>query len=144
MGTHTTYAARDVVASVDGLQVRGWGNGDNAISLSDSAEGARLVGMDGSSIFSMPNDLSGVITLRLLTTSRAHELLSRKWARQKEGGGFRAFPVSCKDRSTGEGFTAAEAVVMSAPDFTRGQNATIVEWQLSAGEIRRELPRIVA
>ena len=143
MAQHSTYNAADVVFLLDSLQVDGWAPGDNAIVAARADRGSGLVGMGGSSIFSASNNKSGTITLRLLPTSRANRRLEQKLARQEAGGRYTPFPVSCRDIGNGGGFTAEKCSIQSAPDFSRGDNATPVEWVLWSGALQFLIPNEV-
>ena len=139
--THDTYNAADVMLLMDGVIVEGLADGDNAVDYAEGREaGSGLVGMSGSSIFSVSNDRSAQITLRLLHTSRAHRRLEEKLARQKAGGRYRPFPISCRDVGSGEGFAAEQCYIMTAPNITKGATAQPREWVLWTGEARRLIP----
>lgn len=142
MAKVSAYSFKNVVASIDRRDVKGLWDGDDSITVAMAADqGARTVGADGSSIFSISADQSANITIRLQHTSPTHRFLMQKWNAQKtRGAAANGFPFAVKDTVSGEGGTATDCRIMTAPADSKGKAATVREWVLSAGEWKPEIP----
>jgi hypothetical protein len=129
-----------VAATLDGLAIRGFWDGDDAVTVEQGADvGTGLVGADGSSIFSQSADQSARITVRLQHTSPTHRQLTQKWLQQREGV-LRGFPFDVMDKTSGVGGTADQCFIMQAPGDSKGKNATVRAWVLWTGEWRPGVP----
>lgn len=134
MAKVSAYSMINVSATLDGLAVRGFWDGDDAVTVERGADiGTGLVGADGSSIFSQSADKSARITLRLQHTSATHRQLLQKEKLQRAGQ-MRSFPFSFIDRDSGEGGTADQCFIMQAPADSKGKNATVRAWVIWTGQ----------
>ncbi|QQM29294.1 DUF3277 family protein [Martelella lutilitoris] len=142
MALSSAYGMVNVSSTIDGQQVTGLWDGDDAISIAPMTDkGTMLVGADGSSIFSVSANGGATITIRLQHKSPTHRLLTQKLARQKAlGGAFSGFPATVFDTSSGEGGSADRCFIQSAPTKNNGTNATVREWVLVTGEIVDAVP----
>ncbi len=137
MADITTYSPKNVQVSLDGRDVKGLWEGDDAVSVERSSDRASaMVGADGKSVVSTSADESATITLRLQHTSAAHQRLMNL-QRAMADGRTRKFPVSIRDTESGEGGSAAECVIMGTPTMNTGSaTAGVREWRLHAGRWR--------
>lgn len=134
MAKTASYSALNVSASIDGVQIIGLFDGDNAIQVERNADvGTGLVGIQGDAIFSQSADNSAMVTLRLMHTSATHRQLLQKLEAQKSGV-LRPFPFTFTDTDSNEGGTGDEFFVQKSPSVTKGSNATVREWQLWTGD----------
>jgi hypothetical protein len=142
MAINTAYGIVNVANTVDGQQVQGLWDGDDAFVITQGAEkGSMLIGADGSGLFSISADKSATITIRLMHTSPTHALLMRKLKRQQAVGAVSAaFPVTKMDTGSGEGGSADKCFIQSAPVDQTGKNATVREWVLVTAEWSPEIP----
>lgn len=130
MTTSSTYSMLNVAATLDGMTIQGFFDGDDVVSIEPVEDtGQLLVGADGSSIFSQTANNAHSITLRLQHTSPTHKQLQQKAARQRAGS-IVPFAFNVKDTTSGEGGTGASCFVMREPNKQNGTNATVREWQL--------------
>ena len=134
MADITTYSPKNCQVSLDGRDVRGLWEGDDAVSVERGSDRATsMVGADGAAIVSTSADESAIITLRLQHTSPAHERL-RNIERAMNSGRTRKFPLSIRDTESGEGGSAAECVIVGTPSVNTGSAAAGVrEWRIFAG-----------
>ncbi|MCO5152584.1 MULTISPECIES: phage structural protein [unclassified Shinella] len=141
MAKSTAYSYGNVAATLDRRAVQGVWDGDDAIVVNRGADvGSRVVGADGSSIFSITMDRSATITIRLQPSSPTHRLLLEKEKAQRAlGASFPGFPFVIKDKVSGEGGTGTDCFIQSAPTDSKGKNATVREWVLSTGEWTPEI-----
>lgn len=142
MGTSTAYAMVNVSATLDGRQVLGLWDGDDAIVVTHGADiGTMLIGADGSALFSQSSDRSAQISIKLQHTSPMHRNLTEKLKRQRALGSVQAaFPFSLIDNQSNEGGSADRCFIMQAPGDSKGTNATVREWVLVTGEWTPEIP----
>jgi hypothetical protein len=142
MGISTAYSMTNVSATVDGQQVIGAWDGDDAIVVTPGAnKGTGVVGADGSGIFSVSADKSATISIKLMHTSPTHRLLTQKAKRQQAAGGdASAFPFAVIDTVSNEGGTADKCFIMTNPNDSKGKNATVREWVLWTVEWNSEIP----
>jgi len=143
MTKSSAYSAKNVATTIDGQNVLGLWDGDDAVSIAPLEDiGTMLVGVDGSSIFSQSANEGATITVRLQHTSPAHRLLHTKWARQRARGvRVVGFPVTIIDVDSGEGGSTDQAFIMTAPVDAKGKNAAVREWVLVTGQWKPEVPR---
>lgn len=142
MAKSSVYSAKNVSATVDGQNVSGLWDGDDAISIEPLAEiGTMLVGADGSSIFSQSANEGATITIRVQHTSPTHRLLHQRWARQKaKGVRLTGFPVTVIDVDSGEGGATDQAFIQNAPTDQKGVAASVREWVLVTGSWSPTVP----
>jgi len=139
----SAYSAKNVATTVDGQNVIGLWDGDDAITVEPLAdEGAMMIGADGSSIFSQSANEGATITLRLQHTSPTHRLLTQKRARQRARGvRVVGFPFSVIDVDSGEGGSSDQVFIQSGPTDSKGTAATAREWVLVTGQYKPEVPK---
>lgn len=142
MATTSAYSMVNVTATVDGQQVQGLWDGDDAIIVTQSSDkGTGLIGADGSGIFSISANKAASISIKLQHTSPTHRLLSQKMKRQQAlGGTAAAFPFALMDAASGEGGSADKCYIQAAPADSKGVNATVREWILWTSEWTPEVP----
>lgn len=142
MAISSAYSFTNVSATVDGRQVQGPWDGDDALVVTPGADrGTGLVGADGSGIFSISADKSATISVKLMHTSPTHRLLVEKMKRQQAlGAAASSFPFQFIDTVSGEGGSADKCYIMTAPADSKGKNATVREWVLWAVEYNPEVP----
>lgn len=139
----SAYSAKNVATTVDGQNVIGLWDGDDAITIEPLTEvGSMMVGADGSSIFSQSANEGATITLRLQHTSPTHRLLHQKWARQRARGvRVTGFPITIIDVDSGEGGSSDQVFIQAGPTDSKGVAATAREWVLVTGQYRPEVPK---
>lgn len=144
MAKSSAYSMKNVAVTLDGQNVLGLWDGDDAVIVAPLEDiGTMLVGADGSSIFSQSANEGATITIRLQHTSPAHRLLHQRWSRQRARGiRVSGFPVSIIDVDSGEGGSTDQAFIRTAPSDTKGKNAAVREWVLVTGQWRPEVPRL--
>lgn len=142
MATSTAYSFINVTAAVDGQQVQGAWDGDDALIVTRGADaGTGLIGADGSGIFSVLADRSATVSIKLQHTSPTHRLLMQKLKRQQAlGGNASAFPFSFIDTVSNEGGSADRCYIQTAPADSKGKNAVVREWVLWTADWNPEVP----
>ncbi|MDO9417035.1 phage structural protein [Pararhizobium sp.] len=142
MAISSAYSALNVAATVDGQQVQGWWDGDDAIVVSPGADkGTGVIGGDGSGIFSISANRSATISIKLMHTSPTHRLLMQKEKRQQTlGADAKAFPFSFIDTVSNEGGSADRCFIQTSPSDSKGVNATVREWILWTAQWNAEIP----
>ena len=134
------YSMLNVTATLDGRRVVGLMDGDNAIQVSPGADvGTMLIGADGTPLFSQSADRSATITLRLKPNSPTHRQLVEKWRAQRAGI-LRGFPFDVIDSGSNEGGNGTDCFIQTAPDDSKGTNATVREWVVVTGNWTPNVP----
>jgi len=124
------YSMLNVAATLDGVSVRGFMDGDNVVEVAPGADaGSMMIGAAGDGLFSGSADRSATITLRLQHTSPTHRQLIQKWKAQRAGR-FVGFPFDVIDTGSGCGDSADRCFIQRAPTESKGANATVREWVL--------------
>jgi hypothetical protein len=132
MTTTSAYSFINVSATVDGQQVQGTWDGDDALIVTQGADAG---------IFSISADKSASISIKLMHTSPTHRLLSQKLKRQQALGGMAsAFPFSFIDASSGEGGSADKCFIRTRPTDSKGKAAVVREWVLWTADWNAEIP----
>lgn len=132
-GKSYVYSFENVQATVNGLAVNGFWEGDDAISIAPNSDNATpLVGADGDATVSYTADDSVNITLRLKPDSPMNATLENYFRRARAGGFGAGFPIAVRNTGNGEGGAAPEAHVIQAPERQLGVNATVREWVIFA------------
>ncbi|MGV1985587.1 phage structural protein [Agrobacterium sp. 22-221-1] len=142
MANTSAYSMVNVTGTVDGQQIQGLWDGDDAIIVTQSSDkGTGLIGADGSGIFSISANKAASISIKLQHTSATHRLLMQKLKRQQAlGGTAAAFPFAFIDNASGEGGSADKCYIQTAPADSKGVNATVREWVLWTSEWNPEIP----
>lgn len=142
MARSTAYSYINVSATLDRRDIKGLWDGDDPIVVTPGADiSTGIVGADGSSIVSISADQSAQISIKLQHTSPTHRFLMQKLKQMRARGANSTFiPFTVKDRVSGEGGSAHRCTIMTAPDDSKGKNATVREWILWTGDWSPEVP----
>lgn len=126
----TIYSFKQVAVTIDGRQVIGLWEGDDAVMVERNTDlGTPLTGVDGASVVSITADQSANLTLRLQPNSAMNEYLSQR-AKAMRMGSQRLMTVGILDTSNGEGGGCSAAIVIKEPGRQYGANAAMREWVL--------------
>ena len=126
------YSFLNTLLLVNGLEITGFDEGDDVISLArlnDSA--AHSVGTDGEMTISISADRSGTVTFRLIQTSDSNKFLSALITAQ-ENGAFVPIFVQFKDTKGNDLGSGTQGYITKPADMTRGTNAQPQEWVIVA------------
>ncbi|MEP9376205.1 phage protein [Aquabacter sp. CN5-332] len=130
----TVYSFQNVVLTIDGREVTGVWEGDDAIQVERHADlGTPVVGADGSPILSITADQSATLTLKLQPTSAWNRYLSQKVKKMRAGAVVDVMTIGLRDTGTGEGGGCSSAVIMKEPPLSLGTSATEREWAIYCG-----------
>lgn len=126
----TLYSFSNVVLTIDGRQVVGLWEGDDAVVIERPTDlGSALTGADGASVVSITADQSATVTIKLQANSAMNQYLQQKVKRMRMGSQD-LIAIVLRDTSTGEGGGCSAAVVIREPSKSFGATATEREWQL--------------
>lgn len=140
MAQVSAFTFINVAATLDGLAVRGFYDGNDVVSVEQVDDvGSLLVGADGSALFSQFASRAAQITLRLQHTSPTHRQLINKW-KQQRAGRMLAFPFTVTDTDSGEGGAADQCFVLQAPTDQKGKETEAREWVLVTGDWEPHTP----
>lgn len=129
-GPLTLYSFANIMFTIDGRQVVGLWEGDDAVTTERQTDlGTPLTGVDGSAVVSITTDQSILLTFKLMPNSAMNQYLAQLVKRMRMGSQA-LIAVALRDTSTGEGGVCSAAVVVKEPSKSFGANATEREWQL--------------
>lgn len=142
MAKTSAYSFINVSATLDRRDIKAPWDGDDALVVTQGADaGTGVIGADGSGIFSISADKSAQISIKLMHTSPTHRVLHQRWKQQRaRGANASSFSFAFKDKVSGEGGTADQCYIMSAPDDSKGKAATVREWILWTADYSPEVP----
>lgn len=128
-----TYNFDNVVASINGVLMSGFWEGDDVVIIEPNAPLSNSIsGAGGEVLTSISTDKRAKITLKLQPTSPAHDYLISLLI-QYEAGNPQLFSFACNDIGNGEGGSAPECVLMDRPVQAFGAQASAREWTFVAG-----------
>jgi hypothetical protein len=124
------YSFQNTVMLINGVEITGWAEGDDAIKiarLNDSA--SHKIGAGGDMVVSISADKSGTFTFKLQQTSSANKYLMGLCALQ-EGGAKTFVPVNClfQDSYRNDLATGTIGYIKRPPELARGTQANDQEW----------------
>lgn len=122
------YSFLDTVVLVNGVELSGWAEGDDVITmdrLGDSA--AHVIGADGVMTVSLSADRSGSATFSLMQTSDSNAYLSGLINAQ-ENDVFVPIFFQFKDTRGGDIGSGTQGYITKPAGMTRGVNAGAQEW----------------
>lgn len=122
------YSFLDTLLLVNGVEINGFDEGDDVISLdrlNDSA--AHKIGTDGEMTVSISADRSGTCTFRLMQSSDSNTYLSGLITAQ-ENGAFIPIFLQFKDTRGLDIGSGTQGYINRPATMTRGTNANSQEW----------------
>lgn len=122
------YSFLDTLLLVNGVEINGFDEGDDTISLeriNDSAN--HKIGTDGEMTVSISADRSGTVTFRLMQTSDSNRYLSGLINAQ-ENGAFVPIFVQFKDTRGNDFGSGTQGYIRRPANMVRGTNAGSQEW----------------
>ena len=124
------YSFINTVVLVNGVEITGWADGDDAIDMKRRVDSASdKVGAGGSMMVSISADRSGEFTFKLQQTSSSNKYLSDLIALQ-EGGAATFVPVQVmfQDTFRQDLGTGTVGYLKKHTDMTRGTGGNNQEW----------------
>lgn len=126
------YSFLHVAAVLDGREIKGFWEGDDAIQIAPRTQVlSEVVGVDGSGIGSITADRSVFVTLRLQPTSPTHLYLENKHRRLRQGIA-QPMHLSVRNKSNAEGGNSRLVLIQQTPRRDFGMNAVSRDWVLWA------------
>ena len=124
------YSFLDTLVLVNGIEVSGYDEGDDVITLdrlNDSA--SHKIGTDGEMTVSISADRSGSVTFNLMQTSDTNLYLS-SLITGMENGAFVPIFVQFKDTRGGDLGSGTQGYIQKPAAMIRGQNAKAQTWTI--------------
>ena len=124
------YSFLNTVLLVNGVEINGFDEGDDVISLERLTDsGAHVVGADGEMSVSISADRSGSVTFRLNQTSDSNKYLSGLITAQ-ENGVFVPIFIQFKDTRGGDLGSGTQGYIPRPANMVRGVNSQPQEWMV--------------
>jgi hypothetical protein len=131
-----TYDFSKYSVIVGGLMLSGFSDGDAATAKRDEDLQTKKVGIDGAVAFSRSANKSGEISIKLLQTSAANEMLSELFAIDNlVMDGLLDVPIAIVDGLGTSIVSASQCRLKSIPEFTRGKEVGENEWVFDAVDL---------
>lgn len=134
-GDTRTYRLANVLISIDGLPLSGFGESDAITFTPRSDLFESVTGADGEVTRSASNDLSQDIALVLMQTSPALALLEARLALIRVGAPGDIFTIYVNDIEGRETVLAQQTWIQRAPDLAFGKAAAEREWALMSPNV---------
>jgi len=135
--TTNTYSGADVVVTYGGFLLQQLGDGDDAISVEPaSAAVESRIGVGGSAVVSIQQDLSANVRIRCLRSSPANNVMQRLLNLQRNTGV--GAPLFIKDPRGAEVHACDTAFVQQQPQSQHGKMASDVEWTIHCPVLRSD------
>jgi regulator of RNase E activity RraA len=97
-----------------------------------------VVGTDGEVVRSRSNDYRAQITLSLLQTSEANDILSAAYNADRTSSNGVVVAIAIRDAGNGRQlYAASEAWIGKAPDVTFDRTATARQWRIDCANLAR-------
>lgn len=125
------YSFLDTLLLVNGVEISGFDEGDDVISLdrlNDSA--SHKIGTDGEMTVSISADRSGTVTFRLMQSSDSNTYLSGLINAQ-ENGAFIPIFVQFKDTRGNDMGSGTQGYINRPASMVRGTNVNSQEWMIT-------------
>lgn len=124
-----TYSFLNTIFLVNGVEITGWDEGDDVISMARVNQSANdKVGVDGEMTVSISADRRGDVSIRLMQTSESNLYLSGL-VNAQENGAFVPIFMQFKDVETGDLISATQGYIKKPADMQRGENAQSQTWE---------------
>lgn len=130
-----TYSAEQVIVTVGGVIVTGFGDGDFITAKHDEDRYTHKVGADGEVGRAKNANRAGTIEIVLASTSRANRELGDLFKLSLMGGTDEPVSVSVADLSGNSECYASTAWLKTSPDFSRGKEISEQTWTLQAADL---------
>lgn len=145
MAPPKSYRANEVLVDLGGKKITGRGD-DEFVSIADSeALTSKLVGTDGEVVVSQHNDESGEVTLTVLQTSDANDILQDQADAQRRGPGIPYKQLTIRDLNGRAKFVFPYTWIQAKPTVVYAKGARAHAWVLGyshslPGSIRGSAP----
>lgn len=136
-GASRTYNLAQCVFNINGVPLEGFGDGDAVTVAPNDDLWSDQVGADGEVTRSRTNDLSGTMTVTLMSTSLSNDVLNQFLQLILAGAPGDKFSVFIKDLNSGDQVVAAQAYLMRDPDMAFGKEASTREWTIKLPRYQR-------
>lgn len=135
------YNANEITLNIAGAlisEIGGWADGEFLRVEMDSDAVLDVVGTDGEVAAGKSNDKRGTLTLSLLQTSAANDVLSALYNLQQARPGLvGAGPLYARDRQGRTTLRAPACWIAKPPDISLDRTATARAWKIRVGELDR-------
>jgi hypothetical protein len=128
--TSKTYNFSDVIVTIAGLRIGGWGE-DGGITVEWASDLASIKqGADGEPTVSLLPIPAATVTLKLMETSASNTVLQGLLVAQRATPAGFTMPFAMADPSTGEALLSGQAVFMAFPGVSKSREVGEREWKL--------------
>lgn len=124
------YSFQNTVMIVNGVELTGWADGDDVISMKRRNDSASdKIGADGNMMVALSADKSGEFMFKLMQTSPSNKFLSGLLALEElSAKTFVPVVVLFQDTFRNDLGTGTLGYIKKQPDISRGMNGNVQEW----------------
>jgi hypothetical protein len=124
------YSFKNTVLVIDGVEITGWAEGDDVISIKRLADSAsHKVGADGKMMVALSADHSAEVTFKLQQGSSSNAYMSSLLDEQEAGADmFSPIPVLFQDTYRNDLAEASAGYIKKPSDMQRGTGLNTQEW----------------
>lgn len=131
-----TYNPAHLILLVGSRRITGLAEGDDAVSVTRRADEVDLtIGATGEGAFSVSNDRSGEVVIKLLASSPDNAYMQGLLQAQRVASLLNT-SVTIKDLGGNDLYFAAFARISKAPDRSWGAKQGAVEWRLLSPQVQ--------
>ena len=126
------YSPLNLIVLVNGVEIVGYAEGDDAISIKRLADSAtHKIGCQGDMVMTISADRSGEVTVKLQMTSSSNSYLDSLLALQENGADtFQPISVLFQDTYRNDLAQASAGYIKKPADMKRGEHSSDQEWTL--------------
>lgn len=126
------YSFLNTIVVVNGVEIVGWSEGDDAIDIKRLADSAtHKIGCAGDMMVSLSADRSGSFTFKLQQVSSSNAYLESLLAQQENGADtFTPISVLFQDTFRNDLGQASAGYIKRPSDLKRGEKAGEQEWEV--------------
>lgn len=122
------YSFLNTSLLVNGVEIEGWDEGDDVISVARRVPAANSkVGTGGEMTVSLSADRSGTFTFRLMQVSDSNTFMS-SLSNAHENGAFVPLAIQLTDIKGNDLASGTQGYIEKPADMVRGTNANAQEW----------------
>jgi hypothetical protein len=135
------YSFQNTIVLVAGVEITGWAEGDDVISVKRRVNSiSDKVGAGGSMVISISSDKSGEFGFKLQQTSPSNQYLQNLMnAQELAGVSFVPLPVTFQDIYRQDLASGSTGYLVKPTELTRGEKSSTQEWNIVVESLQQVL-----
>lgn len=135
------YSFQNTIVLVNGVEITGWADGDDVISIKRRVDSiSDKVGAGGSMVISISSDKSGEFMFKLQQTSESNNYLQNTMNDQEMAGVlFTPITVTFQDIYRQDLASGSAGYIKKPAELTRGEHSATQEWSIVVENLQQVL-----